>query len=87
MAKSDNVELRVAVANHTNTPQEVLSLLAQDDHTDVKFAIADNQNSDPHVLGTLCEHSDPLISDRAERTLVRICEAGQVESSSKSTSV
>ena len=78
LALSSDAELKMAVADHSNTPVEVLLLLAEDDNPDVRYAIAENHNISRAVLNKLCADTNPYVANRAERTLSRLCTDGSL---------
>jgi len=75
---ADFVDVRIAVADHPDTSQDVLRTLAHDVNADVRFAIAENHNLDIKMLETLAEDENPYVAHRARRTIQRI-EGGQLK--------
>jgi hypothetical protein len=72
LAASSDSELRMAVADHLNTSQEVLLLLSQDTNPDVRYAIAENHNISKDVLQSLLDDENPYVVSRAEKTIARL---------------
>jgi hypothetical protein len=62
----------MAVADHLNTPEDVLMLLAADDNADVRYAIAENHNISRMVLNKLLDDPNPYVVHRAQTTLERL---------------
>lgn len=71
LSLSVDVEMRIAVVDCKNAPDEVLLFLADDESPDVRYAIAENHNVSAAVLKKLSDDSNPYVADRAERTLLR----------------
>ena len=65
-------EFRIALADRSDTPLEVLLVLIEDEHPDVRYAIAENHNVDEALLRRLIEDCNPYVAHRAQRTLARI---------------
>ena len=74
---SSNTELKLAIADHSNTPLAVLELLAGDENPDIRFAVAENHNITKSILQVLAEDANPYIAFRANKTLNRISEDNQ----------
>jgi len=62
----------MAVADHQNTPKELLLLLAEDLNPEVRYAIAENHNISRDVLNKLLDDANPYIAVRAQKTLSRL---------------
>lgn len=71
LSLSVDVDMRIAVVDCKNAPDEVLLFLADDESPDVRYAIAENHNVSIDVLKKLSADSNPYVADRAERTLLR----------------
>lgn len=65
-------EYRIALADRSDTPLEVLLVLIEDEHPDVRYAIAENHNVDEALLRRLIEDGNPYVAHRAQRTLARL---------------
>jgi hypothetical protein len=72
LASHANAELRTAVADHKNSPIDLLMFLADDKDADVRFAMAENHNNSLVVLQKLSSDLNPYVSCRAEKTLARL---------------
>ena len=72
LSASSDTELRMAVADHKNTPLGVLFVLAEDENPDVRFALAENHNISPDVLKKLSNDTNPYVAHRAKKTLSRL---------------
>ena len=53
LSKHENVDVRIAVAKHFNTPVEILKVLSTDDNYKVRLAVASNPNTPKDVLNVL----------------------------------
>jgi hypothetical protein len=71
LSLSRDVELRIAVVDYKDAPDEVLFFLADDESPDVRYALAENHNISINVLKKLSADPNPYVADRAERTLLR----------------
>lgn len=78
LAKSSDVDVRMAVADHKNTSLEVLTLLSEDESADVRYALAENHNINRGVLKRLSEDENPFVSHRALKTLARLASCAVV---------
>lgn len=72
LAVSSDIELKMAIADHSNTPLSVLRMLANDDNPDIRFAVAENHNITTEILVKLTDDINPYIAFRAQKTLDRI---------------
>ena len=72
LSKCTDSEVRMAVADHKNTPVEVLSLLSEDEDPDVRYALAENHNINREILVKLTGDANPFVAERAGRTLARL---------------
>lgn len=72
LAFHENAEIRIAVAENSNTPHEVLRLLADDVNPDVRYVIAENCNVPKALLEMLCSDENPYVAARAQRSLARL---------------
>lgn len=72
LASHANAELRTAVADHKNSPIDLLIYLADDADADVRYALAENHNNSLVVLQKLSNDLNPYVSSRAEKTLARL---------------
>lgn len=72
LAGHASAELRTAIADHKNSPTDLLMFLADDKDADVRFAMAENHNNSIVVLQKLSNDLNPYVSCRAEKTLARL---------------
>ena len=76
MPATQIIDVRIAAADHPDTPRETLLSLARDPNPDVRFAIAENHNADFEILKLLSDDENPFVASRARKTLQRL-EGGQ----------
>jgi hypothetical protein len=69
LAKDENPEVRLAVAENPNLPVSVLEQLITDSHDDVRFELASNPKLPLHILQKLSFDENLFIVDRANKTL------------------
>lgn len=72
LAKSADLGVRIAIADHINTSIETIMLLTHDVSADLRYALAENHNIDPQALRVLTEDSNPYVAHRASKTLARL---------------
>ncbi|MGD9680628.1 MAG: hypothetical protein AB7W16_05525 [Candidatus Obscuribacterales bacterium] len=72
LANSSDIELKLAIADHSNTPLPILQMLANDDNPDIRFAVSENHNITTQILHKLAEDINPYVAFRAQKTLDRI---------------
>lgn len=72
LSDSADPRIRVAVAEHKNTPLKMVLEIAADVDLDVRFAMAENHNMAPSVLAFLATDTNPFVADRAQRTIERV---------------
>ena len=77
LAKSKDITVRTAVADHANTSIETILFLTKDHSEDLRYALAENHNLDIQALKILSEDENPYVSHRAKKTLARL-EGGTV---------
>ncbi len=72
LAKSLDVGVRTAIADHINTSIETIMFLTQDASADLRYALAENHNIDSSALHLLTEDTNPYVAQRALKTLARL---------------
>jgi hypothetical protein len=72
LARSADLSVRLAVADHGNTSSETIMFLTKDISVDLRYALAENHNIDTTALYLLAEDSNPYVVQRANKTLARL---------------
>ncbi|MBS1993532.1 MAG: hypothetical protein JSS83_23620 [Cyanobacteria bacterium SZAS LIN-3] len=72
LAEHSNEEVRAAVAENTNLPNEAFLKLAKDSVSTVKLRLIDNSSCTTEVLGALQNDSDPYVAFEARNALKRL---------------
>ena len=67
LAKDENSNVRIIVAENPNTPAEVLSLLAKDRKCKVRQRVAENPNTPAEVLSLLVEDDYSDVKESAAK--------------------
>jgi hypothetical protein len=79
MAQDESSEVRLAVAENTNTPWELLLKVASDVDPDVRYGVAENPHIPDDVLLELIEDENPYVAWRAVRTLESLSPEAQLK--------
>jgi hypothetical protein len=74
-------EVRLAVAENLNASIEALHRLSADPHADVRFRLAENHNIPQTILEILAADDNPYVACRAQTTLDRLVQSGQIPKS------
>jgi hypothetical protein len=69
LAKSPDVEIRLATAEKANLPIEVLWILARDSEQSVRLKITENNDCPFEILGVLAEDADAVVACEAKAVL------------------
>ena len=72
LAGHKDPDIREAVADNANTPMDTLMLLSQDESSNVRYAMAENHNLPKAILCALSNDENPLVAERAARTMKRV---------------
>jgi len=72
LSLSNDVKVRIAVADNKNTQTRTSRLLAQDINPDLRYALAENHNIDQGTLELLTHDDNPYVASRAQKTLTRL---------------
>jgi hypothetical protein len=66
----NDVRVRMAVADNKNTHRVTAQQLARDDSPELRYALAENYQLDSSILNILTTDKNPLVADRAKKTLL-----------------
>jgi hypothetical protein len=72
LAGHPSTEVKIAVAENRNCPEDVLAVLACDENPDVRYRLAESYHVPPVILLHLIDDSNPYVAFRAQKTLQRL---------------